>query len=354
MSGCAAAASAALEADTTIHLAFLCVASARFIRTIPSFMAAACNRTHSSDSRPSKFVVHVLTDLLTDAPHVLSWPRFAKGGACWSGCVHMLNNESLSASAVARFTALRSRVESHPWSRNNYNFMYKVMLHDVLPSSVRRVIVLDHDMLVLADLRGLWELFDRFRPTQMLGLAEETQPTYHPCGTSTEALRRRHPGRKTGYLAFNGGLQLLDLHKLRRHGEYNSITNPAVYGRWTDERRAPWSGGRCTSNGGVWDLGDQDLYALLGIDHPEWFYTVPCAWNVQLSTYNHERHNLWPPSYPELQCTEPPAILHGNFRTSSLWGSDYHTPSCTDVKRAFATVHEKHPEIFVAVEEAFC
>ena len=314
-------------------------------------MAAICN--HTSDN----IVVHILTDLHEDARHMLSWPRFSKvhpAGSCWAACVHEVGEQAMHPAPVrSQFAALRSKVESHPWSRNNFMFMYKVMLHHILPS-LQRVIVLDHDMLVLADLRRLWSLFEDFRPAQMLGLTEETQPTYHPCGVVNRTLRRRYGNRRMGYLAFNGGLQLLDLAKMRANAHYNAITSVDEYSIWTDSHRAPWSvGGGCIANGGVWDLGDQDFYALLGMEHPEWFYTLPCSWNVQLSTYHHQRLNLWPPGVPELKCAAPPAILHGNYRTNALF-PDYLTPSCGHVRSTLLPIRKAHPEMFREVEDAFC
>ena len=93
---------------------------------------------------------------------------------------------------------------------NNYNFMYKVMAQFILPPAVQRIIIMDLDMLVLADLRQLWAHFDRFGPQQMIGMAPEMQPTYYPCG-KTDKLMKLWPKSKTGYPAYNGGLQLLDL-----------------------------------------------------------------------------------------------------------------------------------------------
>lgn len=32
-------------------------------------------------------------------------------------------------------------------------------------------------------------------------------------------------------------------------------------------------------------LGDQDFFTLIGMDHEELFYVLPCTWNRQLCTW---------------------------------------------------------------------
>ena len=58
-------------------------------------------------------------------------------------------------------------------------YLYKPLLHLVLPRTVPRVIVLDTDLFVFASLRGLWDLFDRFDTPQLIGLAQARPP--HTC-----------------------------------------------------------------------------------------------------------------------------------------------------------------------------
>ena len=326
------------SANSAIDIGFLSTTEAHYLTQVKGFMRAACKHT------PGKINVHVLTDI-DDARSIVG------SGSCWSAQIHDLRR--LSPPLQARFAALRSGVEEHSWSMNNYNFMYKVMAQFILPPAVQRIIIMDLDMLVLADLRQLWAHFDRFGPQQMIGMAPEMQPTYYPCG-KTDELMKLWPKSRTGYTAYNGGLQLLDLGKMRLNSEYNKITSKEQYGVWTDTHREPWSGGHCTSNGGNWDLGDQDFYALLAVERPQWFYTLSCRWNVQLCVFWQERHNMWPPEYPEFGCSEPPAILHGNGKTSEMWSPGYKTPSCATVREALAKVRKKHVGIFQAVEDNFC
>ena len=173
---------------------------------------------------------------------------------------------------------------------------------------------------------------------QMLGLVHESQPTYFPCLNVTHA--------------YNGGLQLLDLKKLRLSFEYNSITSSQRYSQWTDVRRAQM----CAQGQsfGRWNLGDQDFYVLLATERPEWFYSLPCAWNVQLCTVhfmkaNHRLLHL----FPEFGCAQKPTILHGNC-DSVIWGPDYMPPTCNATRHALRRVTSRLPHAFAEVVGAFC
>ena len=50
--------------------------------------------------------------------------------------------------------------------------MLKLVLEQVLPESVDRIIVLDTDVLVLEDLQQLWREFDSMAPDQCMALVE--------------------------------------------------------------------------------------------------------------------------------------------------------------------------------------
>ena len=72
-------------------------------------------------------------------------------------------------------------------------YLYKPLLHWVLAADVRRVIVLDTDVVVLRDISELWAEFGRFGDA-MIGVANEQSNLY-----SGDAIGK------------NGGVQLLDL-----------------------------------------------------------------------------------------------------------------------------------------------
>ena len=73
-------------------------------------------------------------------------------------------------------------------------YLYKPLLHLVLPRTVPRVIVLDTDLFVFASLRGLWDLFGRFDTPQLIGLAQARPPhTCPPMPPTHPPARRRTP-----------------------------------------------------------------------------------------------------------------------------------------------------------------
>jgi hypothetical protein len=89
-------------------------------------------------------------------------------------------------------------------------YLYKPLLHLVLPKSLSRVIVLDTDLFLFEDLLGLWREFDRFRPGELLGVAAEQCPSYQEV-------------RSLGGLGFNGGVQLLALAEMRASSHYADL-----------------------------------------------------------------------------------------------------------------------------------
>ena len=81
-------------------------------------------------------------------------------------------------------------------------YLYKPLLHLVLPSWLTKLIVLDTDLFVTADVAGLWGEFARFSSTALLGLAAEQCPSYQQV-------------RALGGFGLNGGVQLLHLSRMR-------------------------------------------------------------------------------------------------------------------------------------------
>lgn len=61
-------------------------------------------------------------------------------------------------------------------------------------------------------------------------------------------------------------------------------------------------------------LGDQDFYTLLGMERPEFIYTIDCGWNRQLCTWWRDR------GYADVfanysQCNSETKLWHGNCNT---------------------------------------
>ena len=104
--------------------------------------------------------------------------------AVWRGLpmerVRLQSVEDISAAAKTLYRAL-SATATGPGGL----YLYKPLLHLVLPRTVSRVIVLDTDLFLFSSLRGLWDLFGRFSPPQLIGLAQARPPappthTTHP------------------------------------------------------------------------------------------------------------------------------------------------------------------------------
>ena len=158
-------------------------------------------------------------------------------------------------------------------------YMYKPLLHHLLPPSMDRALVLDTDLYLPSrafDLAGLWDEFEAFPPEAALGLALEQQPTYEHLGGG-----------------FNGGVQLLHLARMRTH-------------RGLYERELE----RCATGacGDIGYLGDQTFYSEVRKATPSLFHALPCGWNLQLSTqfWNHPRFMALS------SCEDHCRMVHGN------------------------------------------
>jgi hypothetical protein len=79
---------------------------------------------------------------------------------------------ALPAATKAHFEAMQQKFDKPKV------YAWKLLLYEVFPSSVRRLLVLDNDIFVLADVFHLHAHFDRFLPSQLAALALEQQPTH--------------------------------------------------------------------------------------------------------------------------------------------------------------------------------
>ena len=167
-------------------------------------------------------------------------------------------------------------------------YLYKPLLHLVLPRSVPRVIVLDTDLFLFSDIRGLWNEFEHFGPREYIGVAVEQAPTYQEA-------------RALGGLNFNGGVQLLALQKMRSSAEYAALMKRYAERRWTHMKP-----------GGIGWLGDQTLYSWMSVNGSgaqHIFHVLPCGWNRQIGTHMAGWKGFWAAH----ACDAPCHLLHGNF-----------------------------------------
>lgn len=164
--------------------------------------------------------------------------------------------------------------------------------------------MLDTDLKFKSDIRELWEMFNDFSPSNLIGIAQELQPLYRHI---TSEYREDHPGTNVGapppdgYTGFNSGVVLMDLGRIR-----NSILEDYLL----ELNRVKQLAEKYMFQG---FLGDQDYYTLLSFEHPELFHVLPCTWNRQLCT-------SWKETYPDIfdeyhDCQGEVNVYHGNGDT---------------------------------------
>jgi hypothetical protein len=201
-------------------------------------------------------------------------------------------------SDLARLAAQPDHRPAAPWAAT---YMYKPLLHRVLPRGLERVIVLDTDVMLAegSDLALLWREFDTFSNGAAVGLAIEQQPSADPSGSS------RFRTFRSGF-SFNGGVQLLHLERMRSP-RYEGHLHACAKGECGD----------------FYWLGDQLFYTAVFERDPALFRILPCGWNRQLSHlfFNQDRelflrhqdkcplpHKVTNRRVPNLGCN----LMHGN------------------------------------------
>ena len=173
-------------------------------------------------------------------------------------------------------------------------YLYKPLLHLVLPRWISRLIVLDTDLFLTSDIAGLWAEFDRFAPRALLGLAAEQCPSYQQV-------------RALGGVGLNGGVQLLHLARMRRSARYAEL----IDGYIAKPMRYPMK------EGGIGWLGDQTLYSWMSVNGTggnHIFHILPCGWNRQIGTHMAG----WPHFWRTHECNAPCNLIHGNY-VSAKW-----------------------------------
>ncbi|RXG71883.1 Xyloside xylosyltransferase 1 [Armadillidium vulgare] len=188
----------------------------------------------------------------------------------------------------------------------DFLFFFSLFLDRMLPG-LENIILMDIDIVVKGDIAELYSHFSRFNDSQVIGLSHELSPVYRHI---LSAYRSKHPGTKHGSAAslggfpgFNSGVLLINIPKLRKSTIIKSYFSRKLLDTKTFEYiyRS--------------HLGDQDLYTLIALDHPEVFYTLPCTWNRQLckwwnNTLYHDVFNEY------FKCEGDVKILHGNCQSN--------------------------------------
>uniref|UniRef100_A0A0R3S2F6 Glycosyltransferase-like protein LARGE1 n=1 Tax=Elaeophora elaphi TaxID=1147741 RepID=A0A0R3S2F6_9BILA len=130
-----------------------------------------------------------------------------------------------------------------------YSFL-KLILNDILPANVDKVIALDTDVLIMDDIAQLWSFFSRMTNLQAISLVENLSDWYLFNASAPQRIVWPAWGR-----GFNTGVMLLDLAKLRNMD-------------WLH----------------IWEgiVSKNDVINAIINDHKWIVQELPCEWNFQL------------------------------------------------------------------------
>uniref|UniRef100_A0A1I7WXP0 Glycosyltransferase-like protein LARGE1 n=1 Tax=Heterorhabditis bacteriophora TaxID=37862 RepID=A0A1I7WXP0_HETBA len=87
--------------------------------------------------------------------------------------------------------------------------MVKLLVPEILPKSLDKVILLDTDILVVSDISELWSYFSQMNSSHIYSMAENLSAWY----TAGSSIRKMWPALRRG---FNSGVALVDLGKMRQ------------------------------------------------------------------------------------------------------------------------------------------
>ncbi|KAK2835435.1 hypothetical protein Q5P01_015919 [Channa striata] len=181
-------------------------------------------------------------------------------------------------------------------------FFLSVAMHHIMPKSLTRIIQLDLDLKYKTNIRDLFQEFDQFPPGAVIGITREMQPVYRH---TFWQYRKENPQTRVGepppdgLPGFNSGVMLLNLAAMRVSALYNQLLEPSNVAKLADQYRFRGH------------LGDQDFFSMIGMEHPDLFYTLACGWNRQLCTWwrDHGYRDVFQLYY---RCDGPVYIYHGN------------------------------------------
>ncbi|XP_032382945.1 xyloside xylosyltransferase 1 [Etheostoma spectabile] len=181
-------------------------------------------------------------------------------------------------------------------------FFLSVAMHHIMPESLTRIVQLDLDLKYRTNIRDLFQEFDQFPPEAVIGIAREMQPVYRH---TFWQYRKENPQTRVGdpppdgRPGFNSGVMLLDLGAMRNSALYNKLLEPSNVAKLADHYRFRGH------------LGDQDFFTMIGMEHPELFYSLACGWNRQLCTWwrDHGYGDVFQMYY---RCVGHVYIYHGN------------------------------------------
>ncbi|GAA49774.1 glycosyltransferase-like protein LARGE [Clonorchis sinensis] len=137
--------------------------------------------------------------------------------------------------------------------------MAKLWTPYILPHWLEKIILIDSDTLWNENIYTLWNHFDRFNSTQMIGIAWEQQSDDLHCNRSSTMVIPSE--------GVNAGLVLMHLWRMR-NVRWDAISELLVVARLERDKMLYQS--------------DQSIYNDIISLKPEWYYPLACEWNVQL------------------------------------------------------------------------
>ncbi|XP_074654585.1 xyloside xylosyltransferase 1-like [Tubulanus polymorphus] len=188
---------------------------------------------------------------------------------------------------------------------NNELFFLSLAIHRVMPLKIDRVVMLDVDLIFKDDIKKLYDHFEKFKSTNLIGLAREQQPVYRHAFWK---YRKHHPSTRVGepppggLTGFNSGVVLLRLNRMRESNLYNRLLTRSAVQNLTESFMFKGH------------LGDQDFFSIVAMRYDELFYILPCSWNRQLCQWWKDK------GYETIfdlyhKCDLDIHIYHGNCRT---------------------------------------
>jgi lipopolysaccharide biosynthesis glycosyltransferase len=187
-------------------------------------------------------------------------------------------------------TTVTSLAKRNHISRASY---YRFSIPDFAPADATRVIYLDSDLIVLGDLR---QLFEAELANTLLGAV------FDPA-VEAEGFAKRWDLNPVHLAYFNAGVLLLDVAKIRASGAFDKAFD-LITGYWDDL-----------------EFGDQDVLNLLFWD--KWTRLEP-VWNVQRRMVMREGTPCYA-TRKEMQTDRRPKIIHFT-ETNKPWAVDAFHP----------------------------
>ncbi|EHA97851.1 hypothetical protein GW7_00085, partial [Heterocephalus glaber] len=186
-------------------------------------------------------------------------------------------------------------------------FFLSVAMHQIMPKEILRIIQLDLDLKYKTNIRELFEEFDNFLPSAIIGIAREMQPVYRGMvwwefrvATPTAVMGCHSP--KVGIPPFLVSFSLCFL---------SCPVRSPLYGRLLEPVQVQQLASKYHFRG---HLGDQDFFTMISMEHPELFHVLDCTWNRQLCTWWRD-HGYSDVFEAYFHCEGHVKIYHGNCNT---------------------------------------